>query len=179
MEKKIRRINVFGGPGLGKSTIAAKLFSELKIKGYDVEHINEYIKTWAHQGVLPVSFDQIYVFAKQMHAEDVALRNVKLIVTDCPLMMCCTYARYYGFGPYVELTEITKQFDEAFPPLNLLIERSVDYNPAGRYQTFDEAKQVDILLKDVMSAHCKDDFTPVRVDDFPSILSLVESHVEP
>lgn len=173
-ESKIRRINVFAGPGAGKSTLAAKIFGEMKVRGHDVEHISEYIKTWAHQGRLPVSFDQVYVFAKQMHAEDTALQNVKYVVTDCPLLMCCAYGRFYGFHPYVELTQIAKHFDEVFPAINLLIDRTVDYNEAGRYQSLKEAKEFDGLLLDTMAAHCMGGFHKVRVDDFDSVLSTIE-----
>jgi hypothetical protein len=62
----IRRICLHAGPGSGKSTLAARVFGELKVRGYDVEHVPEYIKTWAHAGRKPESYDQLYVFAKQL-----------------------------------------------------------------------------------------------------------------
>ena len=37
-------INLFGGPGCGKSTIAAELFAILKKQGYEVELVTEYAK---------------------------------------------------------------------------------------------------------------------------------------
>ena len=171
MNQKIRRVNVFGGPGLGKSTLAAKLFAELKIKSYDVEHISEFIKTWAHAGRIPESFDQHYVFAKQLHAEDMALRNVKLIVTDSPLLLNCAYGRFYGFHPYLEMIAIAKHFDEVFPPLNLLIQRTVDYNEAGRYQNLDQAKKFDVLLEDSLYDQ---QYHKVDVGQFGDIMNLVE-----
>lgn len=41
-------INLFGGPGSGKSTGAAYIFSQLKMKGINCELITEYAKdkTW-------------------------------------------------------------------------------------------------------------------------------------
>jgi adenylate kinase family enzyme len=37
-------INLFGGPGCGKSTLAARIFSILKLKDISCELINEYAK---------------------------------------------------------------------------------------------------------------------------------------
>ena len=67
-------INFFGGPGVGKSTLAAQLFGYLKAKGFDVELAQEFIKTWAYQRRELRSFDYVYTFAKQLHAETFSSR---------------------------------------------------------------------------------------------------------
>lgn len=170
----IRRINVFAGPGSGKSTTAARIFAELKIRGYDVEHISEYVKTWAHEGRKPQSYDQLYIFAKQCKAEDVILRNVKLIVTDCPLLMSTAYASEYGFVGTPELISLGQQFDLDFPPLNLFIDRTVAYQQNGRFQKEDEAKQFDIHLRKFIDENVGPVF-PIHVDEFDNIMTLIES----
>jgi len=171
----IRRICVFAGPGSGKSTLAAGLFSRLKIANYDVEHVNEYVKTWAHQGYKPQSFDQLYIFAKQVHMEDVALRHVDHIVTDCPLLMSATYAEFYGFPAYNELMYLSRIFDDEFPALNLLIERTVPYENKGRYQSEAEAREFDELLKENLTKRSGCGFETVRVDEFDKIVDLVQT----
>lgn len=40
----IININIFGGPGVGKSTISSGLFYQMKTRGYKVEFISEYAK---------------------------------------------------------------------------------------------------------------------------------------
>ena len=35
---------VFGGPGCGKSTLMARIFAELKTRGYDCEMVTEFAK---------------------------------------------------------------------------------------------------------------------------------------
>jgi pantothenate kinase len=40
-------INVYGGPGAGKSTSAAYLYYLLKVAGKNVELVREYVKDWA------------------------------------------------------------------------------------------------------------------------------------
>lgn len=60
----IRRINLFGGAGCGKSCLASKLFADLKAKNYKIELVQEWIKPWAYDGRFPKSWDQFYVFAQ-------------------------------------------------------------------------------------------------------------------
>ena len=173
----IRRINFFAGPGAGKSTTAARTFAELKVRGHDVEHIPEYIKTWAHEGRAPKSYDQLYVFAKQLKSEDVILRNVSCIVTDSPLLMNTTYSTLYNFQCAPDLIRIAQQFDRDFPPLNLFIERSVDYNPKGRYQSEQEAYDFDQFLLDFLDKNLEGDLHHVNVANFDSIVALVEEKI--
>ena len=44
MNKKLKVINFFGAPGSGKSTIAAGLFFEMKMKQMNVELVTEFAK---------------------------------------------------------------------------------------------------------------------------------------
>jgi len=178
MSSPIRRVNFYAGPGSGKSTLAARTFAELKIRGYDVEHIPEYIKTWAHEGRKPTSYDQLYVFAKQLKSEDVILRNVQTIVTDSPLLMNTAYSALYDFQCADDLIRICQQFDRDFPPLNLFIERTVEYNEKGRYQDYDEAVSFDNFLKGHLSRHLHGDLHYVCVDHFDSMMELIEREID-
>lgn len=169
----IRRICLYGGPGSGKSTISAKIFHELKCRQFDVELISEYIKTSAHEGRSPVSYDQLYVFAKQLKSEDVILRNVTTIVTDSPLLLNTAYSRLYKFQCSQDLIKICQQFDRDFPPLNLFIERTVEYVEKGRYQNYEEAIAFDNFLKEHLNDHLQGKVIPVRVDEFDSMIEMI------
>ena len=64
-EKKMTKvINLFGGPGAGKSTIAAGLFYNMKIAGYNVERADEWIKDKVYEGTKYPFKDQLYTFFK-------------------------------------------------------------------------------------------------------------------
>lgn len=169
----IRRICLYGGPGSGKSTLSAKIFHELKCRQFDVELISEYVKTWAHEGRRPISYDQLYVFAKQLKAEDVILRNVQTVVTDSPLLMNAAYSRLYKFQCSGEIIKICQQFDRDFPPLNLFTERTVDYVNKGRYQNHNEAIDFDNFLKEHLDDYLQGKFIPVRVDEFDSMIEMI------
>lgn len=60
-------INLFGGPGVGKSTLAATTFAHMKQEGYSVELVTEYAKQLTWEGRTNALSNQIYVFAKQLH----------------------------------------------------------------------------------------------------------------
>jgi nicotinamide riboside kinase len=147
------RVNLWGGPGIGKSTTAARLFGELKVAGYSVEFIQEYIKAWAYEKRQLGSFDQVYIFAKQQRLEDRVLRAmVRLTVTDSPLLMQCVYAKRYNSLGWEQLIQIGKLFDEKYPSVNFLLKRTnTSYQTEGRWQTEEEAKQIDVEIEQFMN----------------------------
>ena len=60
------RICLYAGPGAGKSTTAAWLFSQLKMQDYDIELVTEYVKQWTYTKRLPVGFEQMLILANQL-----------------------------------------------------------------------------------------------------------------
>lgn len=178
MSKSIRRINVFAGPGAGKSTLAPQIYAALKKDGYDVEHVSEFIKDWAYMGIKPKGRDQFYIFAQQMHAEEVKLRHVKLVVTDSPLLMNTAYSEFLGCKFTPRLIEEAQEFDADYPPINLFIERTVTYNPDGRYQTYEQALEFDKFLLEFLATHLKSDWIiRVKVDQFDNIMLVVKEEL--
>jgi len=63
-------INLWGGPGTGKSTSAAHLFGMAKIAGVNAELVQEYVKSWAWEGRTIHSFDQLY-FSESRHVGNI------------------------------------------------------------------------------------------------------------
>lgn len=177
MSKAIRRICLFGGPGLGKSTLATKIFFTLKEKNHNVELVSEFIKTWAHEGRKPQSYDQVYVFGKQLHSEDVVLRHVPIVITDSPILLSSAYSMFYGFGGSEHLTAIARQFELDFPSLNLFIERTVEYQQSGRYQNYDKAVEFDGFLQEYLENNLESKAHSVRLDKFEDIMSMIEVHM--
>lgn len=149
------RINLFGGPGSGKSTTAAWIFSKLKKKNYSCELISEYVKSWAIAKRQVVGFDQVYLFGKQMQAEYKFLSNgVKHIITDSPVLLSACYTRTYfdDLGIADHLEAIEGEYENRWPSLNIFLNRTGKaYRTEGRYQTEDDAVTMDIIIKDTLN----------------------------
>ena len=177
--KKIRRICLFGGPGCGKSTTSAYIYSQLKVLGHSVEQIQEYVKSWAYEKRKISSFDQVYLLAKQIRMEDLVLRNdVDLVVTDSPVSMSTCYAKASGVAAWRALIELSKEFERQYPSLNLFLDRGdTEYEAHGRYQTKDEAIEIDKMIKDLLSSEHEKYYT-LDCRDQEGILKVVLENID-
>lgn len=152
-------LNLYGGPGTGKSTSAAYIFSRLKQQGINAELVREYVKDWAWESRKIGDFDQIYLLGKQMRKETILYDKVDVIVTDSPLYLAAFYADKFAPKLIAEATleSVTRVVRHAqnigHEYIHYFLERTKTYNPAGRYQTEDEAKNLDADIMCFMVKH--------------------------
>jgi len=175
----IRRINLFAGPGAGKSTAAAAIYSDLKRRGYSVELINEYIKGWAYEAREVKPYDQLYVFAKQLRKEELVLRNgVDLIVTDSPILLSISYARKYGFKDWKALLDVACGFEKEYPSLNIYLDRGdCPYQEDGRWETRKQAVEMDRQIKELMEEWLNN-WTESPYDAHAALVEIVEEKID-
>lgn len=173
MDNIQRRICLYGGPGLGKSTAAAWLFAKLKIAGCDIEHVQEYVKGWAFIGQAPQSFDQIYIFGKQLHKEDIILRNGhSSIITESPLYLCACYGVKYNTPGTAQLISLIQEFDARYPAVSILLDRGdCKYQQFGRFQNEDQAREVDMEIKSLLDRHAVP-YETVMYNDLEGLLEI-------
>lgn len=149
MKAELKVINLFGGPGTGKSTTAAYIFHELKCAGRNVELITEYAKDVVWEKRQNLFTDQVYICAKQnRRMERLIGSGIDVVVTDSPLILGALYTpdEYYkNFKPL--LIEMFKSYENS---LNVWLHRGFDYNPVGRNQTADEAEAIDLRIIDLL-----------------------------
>jgi len=140
------RICFYGGPGGGKSALAANTFGWLRQNGLSAELVQEWVKTWAYLGRKPRGFDYVYTFANQLHAEDRLVQaGVNLVVTDSPIYLQCMYALHSGAVVASELTEMATHYEVGHPSINFFVERPqfAAYEQKGRYETLGQAIEMD------------------------------------
>jgi nicotinamide riboside kinase len=147
------RINLFGGPCSGKSTLASFVFASLKMRGLNIELISEYIKTWAYEKRELRGCDQFYVFAKQWRKEDIILRNgVDHLISDSPLLLQCIYAQKYGAEGAEQIRDVAIQIENRTPSLNIVLERRPgDYKSEGRWQDEKAAFAMDDYIRSFLN----------------------------
>lgn len=146
-KKETLVINMFAGPGAGKTTCAWEIASKLKKLGYVTEYVSEYAKELVWDGKVDLldgtAIKQKAVYDEQKHRIDRLLGKVDFVVTDSPPILSMVYLKESA-------PEFEKQMVEDFNKyhtFNIFIERSVHYEKEGRLQTIEEAKQLDIGIK--------------------------------
>jgi hypothetical protein len=143
--KKTIVINLLGGPGTGKSTTAAAVFSELKCRGVDCELSSEFAKDLVWEQRYDTFKDQLYIFAKQAHRLFRLVGKVDVVITDSPLILTC----FYGQNDQ-PLCDFCIDYVSRFNNLNYFLIREKEYNPNGRNQTEAEARQIDVGLRQTL-----------------------------
>lgn len=144
--KKTLVVNLYGGPGTGKSTGAAYIFSQLKMRGYDCELVTEFAKdkVWEEN---PAPFKcQLYVSGKQAFKINRCYGKVDIIVTDSPILLGAQYAP--EDKPFLKLALIEEH--KSYNNLDIFLERKKAYNPNGRFQTEEEAIAIDAEMLELL-----------------------------
>lgn len=140
-------INLFGGPGSGKSTICADLFAKLKWSGIDCEMSLEYAKEKVWEKSLDVLENQIYIFGKQYHNLFRLNGKVDIVITDSPILLSLIYDK----NNCQNLNNLVMQEFNKFNNINFFVNRSKNYNPNGRMQTEEQAKEIDNKVKNFLN----------------------------
>lgn len=177
-----RRINIYGGPGTGKTTTASDLFAEFKRMCVDssidvqFELTQEFVKEWAWEGKKIQGFDQVFIFANQQRREEIPLRaGVQHIFTDSPLFLGAAYARKYHsktFGPLIALAEL---HEEEYPGLHIFLDRGDrPYVSKGRYEDIDGAKRMDDYILSLLDLYVgKENYIRLPYNDWDGIVNVV------
>ena len=145
-------INLFGGPGTGKSTTAAALFVEMKKAGYKVELVTEVAKDFVWEDRTTTLSIQPYITIKQFRNLVRLKGKVDYVITYAPIILGCVYADLYAS----HLPASYKQFiidlhkQELDPSVNIMLRRAFDYDATGRYQTEKQAQEIDLAIAEVL-----------------------------
>src|SRR5574343_173021 len=121
-------INLYGGPGVGKSTIAAGLYYRMKQLGISCELVSEFAKEAIYDGNKKIFNDQYYIFGTQHY------RMLRLM----------------GEVKYIIFEELVYNEDIKFPQINYFISRTNKYDIAGRNETEEQAYLIDIKIQKLL-----------------------------
>ena len=150
-------INLFGGPGIGKSTQASGLFTEMKRHHMSVEYTYEFPKEVAWEGNISQLKDQFFITANQHRNISRLYGKVDYIIVDSPIILGCFYEQRYGDG-YPASFYSMSFFDKflwtlfnQYDNINILLNRNNEtYDPNGRIQNLEEAKEIDEDIKETL-----------------------------
>lgn len=144
-------VNFFGVPGRGKSTLAARLFSDLKMRGIDAELIQEYAKELCWEGKLSSSSQQD-ISKEQIHRELRLLDKVGVIITDSPSLMGLLYCQDVDIENKSLLRAHRRLTMSQYETFDILLSKTAGskFNNNGRLQTETQSDELQGKLEQVL-----------------------------
>ena len=139
-------VNLFAGPGAGKSTTAAGVFFELKTRGINCELAAEYAKDLCWEERTRTFDDQIYIFGKQYHRIFRLLGQVSVVITDSPLLL----TPVYDAEKRPTLKKLVLEEHNKMWTYNVFLKRKKVFNPKGRNHNEEQSKDIDYAVADML-----------------------------
>ena len=141
-------VNLYGAPGAGKSTGAAYIFSQLKMRGINAELVTEFAKDKVWEESKEVFNNQAYIFGKQYFRISRCADKVDVIITDSPLLLSTIYNDNPILGE--EFNNVVHNVANSYDSINYYITRVKDYNPKGRFQSEEESDAIANRVKNML-----------------------------
>ena len=150
-------INLFGGPGIGKSSIASGITYKLKKKHINCDMPYEFPKALAWDNNQSAIQDQLYVLANQHRGIVKSFGKVDYIVLDSPIILSLVYRSVYK-GTTYPATLYGEHFDKMvldihnqYDTINILLKRcDGNHNDKERYQSLEESKVLDTEIENTL-----------------------------
>jgi len=157
--KNTKIINLFGGPGSGKSTITSGLFYELKKRNISCDNPYEFPKQVAWEDNKSQITDQLYIFANQHRGIVRSYGKVDFIILDSPILLSLAYKDGYDKGYPASL--YGESFDKMvfdvynqYTNINFLLNRDdKKYQTDGRFQSQTESSMFHKRIKNILDDH--------------------------
>lgn len=142
-------VNLFGGPGSGKSTTAAFVFAHLKLQGVKAELVGEEAKDLVFNQAIPMLDNQILLLGQQyQRTKRLKEAGAEIAICDSPFALSILYGQKQ---PYVdELTLLVRRLETLYTTVNIFVKRVKPYVKFGRYQEAEEAAALDKQARDLL-----------------------------
>jgi hypothetical protein len=145
--KDLTVINLWAGPGAGKSTTAAGLFNLMKAKGLRVELVMEVFKDFVYEKTSALG-NQLLLLGLQDQRLRRLVGEVDYAITDSPLPLSLVYAT----EEYELLLDpLAYEAYERYENVDYFINRTKAYQQYGRSQTEHEALLADLRVRECMT----------------------------
>ena len=142
-------VNLFGSPGTGKSTGAAYIFSQLKMRGINAELVTEFAKDKVWEESKAVFNNQAYIFGKQYFRISRCADKVDVVITDSPLLLSLVYNHDPVLGE--DFNNVVRKVMNSYNCKNYFLARTKAYNPVGRFQTEEESDAIADEILDLLN----------------------------
>jgi hypothetical protein len=152
--QKLKVINLFGAPGMGKSSARSGIFWLMKSHHVSAEEVSEYAKYLVLSGRRwQLTEEQSYLFAKQHHKQLIIERSgYAYAVTDSPLELCSFYAPK---GYYASFGGLVDEAAERFENINFFVSRELGggehFEEIGREHDRAQSLEVEQQMREFLA----------------------------
>ena len=143
-------INLFGSPGVGKSTFAAFLFQHMKKKDYSVEYVSEFAKDMVYEHSSKAFACQPYIFGQQLFRLTRLQDEVDFAICDSPILLSNIYNPEPSYAK--SFLEFSIDVHNNLKNINFLLSPpEVDkYDESGRLHSAQESLKIHDRIKDML-----------------------------
>ena len=131
-------VNLYAGPGAGKSTAAAHLFAKLKSHHISTELVGEFAKELIYLGNDIQLANQVYILGCQYRKlVDLKRHGISVAISDSPLLLQLVYCQ--GQPYYEEIAALVQKLNSEFDNIDVYLNRVNPYQIYGRVHSELEA----------------------------------------
>lgn len=146
--KQLTVINLFAGPGAGKSVTRAGVFVKLKLRGENVEEVTEYAKDIVYEQRYNLFTEQDFIFAEQHRRQRrLIAHDVKYTITDSPILLSLLYR---PSDYYKTFEAFCLEVFHSFNNISIFIDRPEKYEQQGRNEDEAQAKEKDFQMMELL-----------------------------
>lgn len=170
---KLKVINLWSGPGAGKSTIAAAIFNLMKREGFEVELIPEAAKSMTYERAMTQLSNQLLVLAQQEHQLRRLIGQVEYVIVDSPFPMGLAYCKPEDIDRYQHLIDcLWSDYDN----YDFFLQRTrTPFKQAGRNQTYEAALALDKSIGELWLDYSQAEFKPVDVHSITAEYRILDA----
>lgn len=153
-------VNLWAGPGAGKSTTAAGLFHLLKVSDQRSELVTEYAKDLVYER--RDMTDQLMILAQQNRRLRRLRGHVEWVITDSPIPLGLVYCGDEWAAPWFRDT--VRNVFNLYENVNVHVRRVKPYQRYGRNQDEEEARYLDDRVRKLLVEYTGGRFLTVDGD---------------
>ncbi len=164
-------INLFGGPGAGKTTLAAAIFHSLKILQINAEIISEFPKDMILEQNAQALDNQFYITANQAYRIWCAAKVYDYVIVDSPILLGAIYNKNPNIA--AEFNAFLLKYHHEFDNINIFLLRGEknQHPMSGRIHDIDEAIKKDIEIRNFLDQNQLQYYIYSRLD--PNVVKKI------
>lgn len=168
-------VNLYGAPGVGKSTSAAYLFYALKSYGFNCELVTEVAKDYCWEENNVALRNQLLVAGEQQFRLDRLKDKVDIVITDAPLMLQTIYYKLNNCPRKGLFNELMYAYYNEYDNLNFFLPSNNDRTKAEGRIYLDQVKDIEKEILDMFNEY-KISFKKIDYTKLDKVLDQIILH---